>query len=55
VACVALRSGGWADQDLKNAVAIFNDPEDLLSQLSTSPFFQGPTQDEKPGAKKSTG
>jgi HAD superfamily hydrolase (TIGR01549 family) len=30
VACVALRSGGWKDSELTGALAIYDDPADLL-------------------------
>ena len=35
---VALRCGGWADQDLRGATAIYDDPSDLLRNFDTSPF-----------------
>jgi HAD superfamily hydrolase (TIGR01549 family) len=38
---VALRSGGWSDQDLKGAIAIYNDPADLLEHFDNSPFVRG--------------
>jgi HAD superfamily hydrolase (TIGR01509 family) len=38
VVTVALRCGGWIDQDLKDALAIYNDPADLLAQYNTSPL-----------------
>lgn len=31
IATIALRTGGWADGDLRNAIAIFDDPADLLA------------------------
>ncbi len=36
VATVALRSGGWQDADLADAVEIYNDPADLLANYDTS-------------------
>ena len=36
VRVIALRSGGWNDQDLRGAIAIYNDPSDLLAQLDES-------------------
>jgi HAD superfamily hydrolase (TIGR01509 family) len=38
VATVALRSGGWADADLAGAIAIYDDPADLLANALTSPL-----------------
>ena len=37
---IALRCGGWNDSDLNGALAIFNDPGDLLAQLDKSPLVQ---------------
>ncbi len=42
VACVALRCGGWGDADLRDAVAIYDDPADLLARWEESPFVRGP-------------
>lgn len=36
VLTVALRSGGWQDADLQDAVEIYNDPADLLANYDTS-------------------
>lgn len=41
VATIALRSGGWNDEDLKDAVAIYDDPADLLAHLEESPLGAG--------------
>jgi phosphoglycolate phosphatase-like HAD superfamily hydrolase len=38
VAVVALRCGGWADRELSGALAIFDDPADLLAHYDDSPF-----------------
>jgi HAD superfamily hydrolase (TIGR01549 family) len=38
VAIVALRCGGWDDEALRGAVAIYDDPQDLLARLESSPF-----------------
>jgi HAD superfamily hydrolase (TIGR01549 family) len=35
---VAFRTGGWADTDLRNALAIFDDPDDLVTRVTESPF-----------------
>ena len=41
VPCVALRCGGWGDEDLGDAVAIYDDPADLLANYDRSPFANG--------------
>jgi HAD superfamily hydrolase (TIGR01509 family) len=38
VRCVALRCGGWGDADLADAVAVYDDPSDLLARYAESPF-----------------
>lgn len=38
VPCVALRCGGWGDADLGDAVAVYDDPADLLARFGESPF-----------------
>ncbi|MGB3135788.1 MAG: HAD family hydrolase [Nodosilinea sp.] len=38
VGVVALRSGGFSDQDLAGAIAIYNDPADLLNHYERSPL-----------------
>lgn len=38
VPVVALRCGGWTDRDLHGAIAIYDDPADLSSQLDRSPL-----------------
>jgi HAD superfamily hydrolase (TIGR01509 family) len=38
VRCVALRCGGWDDAGLRGAVAIYDDPADLLRRYDESPF-----------------
>jgi HAD superfamily hydrolase (TIGR01509 family) len=35
---IALRSGGWPDRDLKGALAVYDDPADLLNRYDESPF-----------------
>jgi HAD superfamily hydrolase (TIGR01549 family) len=35
---IALRSGGWKDADLQGAVAIFDNPADLLQNVDASPL-----------------
>jgi HAD superfamily hydrolase (TIGR01509 family) len=41
VCCVALRCGGWGDAELGDAVAVFDDPADLLARYNESPFAAG--------------
>lgn len=38
VACIALRSGGWSDDALRAALAIFDDPADLVAHFGELPF-----------------
>jgi HAD superfamily hydrolase (TIGR01509 family) len=38
VGTIAVRSGGWPDQALKKAIAIYDDPADLLENYALSPF-----------------
>lgn len=38
VAIVALRCGGWSDAELRGAVAVYDDPAELLERFATSPF-----------------
>lgn len=44
VQTISLRCGGWKDQDLKGALAIYNDPEDLLNHYDHSPLGERFTQ-----------
>jgi len=39
LATIAFRCGGWDDAKLHGAIAIYDDPRDLLDHLSESPFF----------------
>lgn len=41
VRLVAVRCGGWGDDDLRGAVAIYDDPADLLAHWRDSPFGEG--------------
>ena len=41
VPCVALRCGGWDDDELSDAVAIYDDPADLLANYAESPYSRG--------------
>jgi HAD superfamily hydrolase (TIGR01549 family) len=38
VRVVALRCGGWNDPDLRGAIRIYDDPQDLLNKFEESPF-----------------
>jgi HAD superfamily hydrolase (TIGR01549 family) len=38
VQCVALRSGGWSDRALADAIAIYDDARHLLREYQRSPF-----------------
>lgn len=41
VRLVAVRCGGWGDEDLRGAVAIYDDPADLLAHYRDSPLGEG--------------
>lgn len=41
VGVIALRSGGWDDSALERAIAIYDDPADLLAHLGESPLVTG--------------
>ncbi len=38
IGTIALRCGGWSDTDLTGAVAVYNDPADLLARYDSSPL-----------------
>ncbi len=40
VATIAFRCGGWKNQDLEGAIAIYDGPSDLASQLDQSPIMR---------------
>ena len=40
IGTIAVRCGGWTDAALVNALAIYEDPEDLLAHYDASPFAQ---------------
>ncbi len=40
LALIALRCGGWNDKDLAGALAMYNDPADLLDHYETSPLTE---------------
>jgi phosphoglycolate phosphatase-like HAD superfamily hydrolase len=35
---IALRCGGWSEDELRGAAAIYRDPADLLAHLDKSPL-----------------
>lgn len=41
VRIVGVRCGGWGDQDLQGAIAVYDDPADLLDRYDESPFRRG--------------
>jgi len=43
VRMIALRCDGWTDDALAGAVAIYDDPEDLLARYETSPLARPPS------------
>ena len=42
LATIAFRCGGWDDAKLQGAIAIYDDPSDLLQRLDQSPFYVAP-------------
>ncbi len=40
IGTIGLRCGGWDDEGLKGAVAIYDDPADLLARLEDSPLLR---------------
>jgi phosphoglycolate phosphatase-like HAD superfamily hydrolase len=38
VRVIAFRCGGWRDEDLRGAMAVYDGPWDLLEQLDDSPL-----------------
>jgi phosphoglycolate phosphatase-like HAD superfamily hydrolase len=40
VQTIAVRCGGFSDEQLKDAIAIYNDPADLLLHYDDSPLKQ---------------
>jgi HAD superfamily hydrolase (TIGR01509 family) len=41
VAVIAVRCGGWSDRDPAGAIAVYDDPADLLAHLDSSPLTGG--------------
>lgn len=41
VKSLAFRSGGWSDEDLRGAIAIYDGPADLLAHYDDSPLVKG--------------
>jgi HAD superfamily hydrolase (TIGR01509 family) len=39
LATIAFRCGGWEDASLRGAIAIYDDPRELLEHLNESPFY----------------
>ena len=40
LATIAFRCGGWDDSTLQGAIAIYDDPQQLLDRVDQSPFFR---------------
>ena len=38
IGMVAVRCGGWQDKDLQGALAVYDDPADLLAHFEQSPL-----------------
>ena len=47
ITIIAVRSGGWADEDLKGALAVYDDPADLLAHYDESIFGRSVAQFRK--------
>jgi phosphoglycolate phosphatase-like HAD superfamily hydrolase len=45
---IALRSGGWKDDQLAGAMAIYDDPADLLASMDRAPAASPPLQPSTP-------
>ena len=41
VATIAFRCGGWSSQDLADAIAVYDDPQDLVNDFDASPLAPG--------------
>lgn len=56
VAVIGVRCGGSSDHDLAGAIALYNDPEDLLIHLATSPLNAAdfPFRDQAAGGAEET-
>jgi hypothetical protein len=48
VATVAFRCGGWSSQDLADAIAVYDDPQDLLDDYDGSVFAR-PANERRAG------
>ena len=53
VSTIAFRSGGWSDRDLREAIAIYDHPADLLAHIGESPLMKeqvtsSPRADRRP-------
>lgn len=42
VGTIAFRSGGWSSQDLANALAVYENPQDLVNDFEASPLAARP-------------
>ena len=51
LATIAFRCGGWDDANLQGAIAIYDDPRQLLDRLNQSPFYASTSQ--VPGKRSS--
>jgi phosphoglycolate phosphatase-like HAD superfamily hydrolase len=49
VKTVALRCGGWSDDGLQGAIAIYDDPADLLAHWDESPFAAAAAEQRRVG------
>ena len=40
IGTIAVRCGGWGDRELAGAIAIYDDPADLLAHYDSSPLVE---------------
>jgi HAD superfamily hydrolase (TIGR01509 family) len=52
VSVIAQRCGGWGDADLAGAVAIYDDPADLLAHYDSSPLAVSPSRALRAGCAR---
>lgn len=52
VPVIAVRCGGFSDQDLAGAIAIYDEPADLLARYDQSPLAGGVSEPQVPGTSE---
>ena len=51
LATIAFRCGGWDDGSLQGAIAIYDDPKELLGRIDQSPFYAPPSSEPLPDSE----